>query len=288
MYTHLRLILETTKVPTKSLASTETQAEKSSSQLIEYTIPRSFGIQAENLGDLDLNRQKPDDVGYNDIHLDVTGMWQATLYPEIYGVPETLMSLLSQTISLVNEKPHLEAAGMCNPAVSMALSKHIRTLEQQIWSWKASSGSHSNQSTITAGDCPQNLSRTESMILAMHQAVIIFFYRRVYNMSVMIIQSQVQRALEYIQPCLELGKFDSDFSVSIGWSTFIAVCEAATPDLQELGLRCLEAVDDHGMFLEYGKPSVMAKAVWEQREKTHDFTFGWPDLLSQQARAIAS
>ena len=280
MYTHLRLILETTNVSLKSL-ELESSQTSTSSQLIEHSIPRSFGIKAQNLGDLDLTRQKTEEVGYNDIHLDVTGMWQATLYPEIYGVPESLMSLLSQTISLVNEKPRLEAAGICDPTVSLALSRHIRTLEQQIWSWTTSSEkklkSFSNDKNE---DSTRDRPHMESMILAMHQAVIIFFYRRVYNMSVMIIQSQVQKALEYIQPCLDMGRFDSDFSVSIGWSTFIAVCEAATPKLQELGLQCLEAVDDHGMFLEYEKPSAMAKAVWEQREKTNDFTFGWPDLLT--------
>lgn len=131
-------------------------------------------------------------------------MWQA-IYPEIYGVPESL----SQTISLVNEKPRLDTAGMCDSAVSLALSKHIRTLEQQIGSWntdceqKLTSLSNDNNE-----DSTQHRPQVESMVLAKHQAVIIFFYRRVYNMSVMVIQNQIQRALEYINSCLGIGKFD--------------------------------------------------------------------------------
>ncbi|KAK2616812.1 hypothetical protein QQS21_000189 [Conoideocrella luteorostrata] len=284
MYTHLRVILESTNVASKLIEPENGQETRPASQLTECVAPRNFSINAQNLGDLDLTRQKPESVGYSDIHLDVSGEWQATLYPEMFGVPETLMTLLSQTISLANEKPCLEAAGVFDPAISVALSVHIRTLEQQIWSWSLQGssiayGPRLPLSLINDASAPHDRPEMEHMILAMHQALIIYFYRRVYSMSVMVVQAQVRKTLELIQPCLDMGRFDLDFSVSIGWSTFIAVCEAATPDLQELGLRCLEAVDEHGMFVEYEKPSTIAKAVWERRRKTNDFTLGWPDLM---------
>ncbi|KAL3952128.1 hypothetical protein ACCO45_013845 [Purpureocillium lilacinum] len=285
LYTHLRVIMESTSIMSKSVASKDGEQWRLASQLVQTPMPSQFRVNAQNLGKLDSTHPKPEDVGYNDIHLDVSGIWQATLYPEIFGVPETLMTLLSQTISLVNERPRLQAASLNNPMVSAALSQHIKTLEQQIWSWSlqrsnAPFGPRPPQFLLDEAEAPVNRQQAESMILSMHQALIIFFYRRVYNISAMVIQDQVKKTLEFVQPCLEMERFDADFSVSISWSTFIAAAEAATPDLQELGLRCLEAVDDRGMFIERGKPSAMAKAVWEHRRRTNDFSYGWPDMMA--------
>lgn len=85
--------------------------------------------------------------------------------------------------------------------------------------------------------------------------------------------------MDFIQPCLEMVGLDSDFLLSIAWSIFIAACDAATKELQELSLKSLEAVDDCGMFIKQGKLSTMAKAVWERRESCNDFSFGWPELM---------
>lgn len=100
--------------------------------MTDITASRNFSINPQTLGDLELTRQKLDIVGYNDIHLDAPGAWDATLYPEIFGVPETLMTLLSQTISLTRGKPRFEAPGVIDSTVSTALGRHIKTLEQQI------------------------------------------------------------------------------------------------------------------------------------------------------------
>lgn len=98
-------------------------------------------------------------------------------------------------------------------------------------------------------------------------------------MNVMIVQTQVRQTLDLLQPLLPINNLDPDFSSSIGWSIFVAVCEAATPDLQELGVKCLEAVDDCGMFIEHRKPSTLVKDIWKRRERSNDFTFGWPDMM---------
>lgn len=189
------------------------------------------------------------------------------------------MTLLSQTISLVNEKPRLEASAMSDPPMSKDLALHIKILEQQIWSWCLPSGPRLAACMVHADSAVHDRPLMENMILAMHQALIIFFYRRVYNISIMIVQDQVKKVLDLVMPYSGTAIMDSDFSVSIGWSVFIAVCDAATPELQRLGLQCLEAFDDCGMFVKKGKPSTTAKAVWEERRQRKNFTFGWPDLI---------
>lgn len=250
------------------------------------TLPSGFHVNESRLGDLDTLRDKPDEVGYYDIHLDVSGHWPLTLYPDIYGIPESLMTLHSQTISLVNEKPKLDAAALTNPAKSIALTQHIRTLEQQIWSWKMQEsgipeGPERPDSLVTVEtpfyDKPDN----KLLVLAIHEAVIIYFYRRVYNMSAMMLQDRVQKTLDYIQPYIEIGNYDQDFSISVGWAVFIASCEAVTQVLQERAMECLEAMDGHGVFIEASEPSSIVKTVWEQRRQSGDFTFSWPDIMVQ-------
>ncbi|KAJ3945272.1 uncharacterized protein N0V96_005298 [Colletotrichum fioriniae] len=279
VYTHLRVIAESTDI---AIDSAKSQAQAATEMAVSL---RKFRIAEDSLGaDLDLSREKPAEVGYADIHLDVSGHWPVTMYPEIYGVPESLMTLLSQTISFANEKTKLEAMAMYDHRISMALSRHIKQLEQNIWSW--SLGSSDMQSGPSR---PRELVTQEtklvdhplirSLTLAMHQALIIYFYRRVYNMSAMVIQDSVRKTLDFIQPCLEETADDHDFATSIGWAAFIAACEATAPDLQERGLKVLQTIDSSGVIFGTDKPSVLAQSVWDKRTETGDWTLSWPDMM---------
>ncbi|KAF4784875.1 hypothetical protein HER10_EVM0000003 [Colletotrichum scovillei] len=284
VYTHLRVIAESTDI---AIESAKSQAQAATEMAVSL---RKFRIAEDSLGaDLDLSREKPAEVGYADIHLDVSGHWPVTMYPEIYGVPESLMTLLSQTISFANEKTKLEAMAMYDHRISMAMSRHIKQLEQNIWSW--SMGSSDMQSGPSR---PRELVTQEtklvdhplirSLTLAMHQALIIYFYRRVYNMSAMVIQDSVRKTLDFIQPCLEETADDHDFATSIGWAAFIAACEATTPDLQERGLKVLQKIDSSGVIFGTDKPSVLAQSVWDKRTETGDWTLSWPDMMKTISR----
>ncbi|GJC79608.1 arginine metabolism regulation protein II [Colletotrichum liriopes] len=251
---------------------------------------RKFRIAEDALGaDLDLAREKPAEVGYSDIHLDISGHWPATMYPDIYGVPESLMTLLSQTISFANEKLKLEAIAMYDPRVSMSMTRHIKQLEQNIWSWSLESmdmksGPSRPRELVTKDTRLVDHPIIKSLTLAMHQALIIYFYRRVYNMSAMVIQDSVRKTLDYIQPCLEETSDDHDFAASIGWAGFVAACEATTPDLQERGRKVLEAIDNNGVIFGTDKPSTLAQSVWDRRKETGDWTLSWPDIMRNISR----
>ncbi|KAF4807504.1 Arginine metabolism regulation protein II [Colletotrichum siamense] len=273
VYTHLRVIAESTDISsdnapkTGQALSAQAQAQAATEMAVSL---RKFRIAEDSLGaDLDISREKPAEVGYADIHLDISGHWPVTMYPDIYGVPESLMTLLSQTISFANEKAKLEAIALYDPRVSAGLSRHVKMLEQHIWSWSLDSSD--NQSGPSR---PRELMNRDarlvdhpiikSLTLAMHQALIIYFYRRVYNMSAMVIQDAVRKTLDYIQPCLEETADDHDFATSIGWAGFIAACEATTPDLQERGKLILESIDAQGVIFGADKPSVLAQSLREQ------------------------
>lgn len=281
MYTHLRVIMESTDV-SSSFGTLPTEApETYSSDSNMAIVPVSkFRIAEASLGELDSERDKPDDIGYNDIHLEVSGNWQLTMYPEMYGIPETLMTLHAQTIGLVNEKSKLELAALSDPSVALALKRHIKTLEQKIWTWKQAvlMGPERPPSDLLGADDPP-APDFNPLALAIQQALIIYFYRRVYNMSALIMQEEVRKTLEYIQPYLDIRKYDQDFAITIGWALFLAACEAATPELQKRSMKCLEVIDHCGIFVETSKPSTIAKAVWQRREQLGDLSFSWPDLM---------
>ena len=57
----------------------------------------------------DMLRIKDQDDGENDLHIERPGLWAGTLYPEVYGVQEAWLFLLSQVIRLGNEKDTAEA-----------------------------------------------------------------------------------------------------------------------------------------------------------------------------------
>ncbi|KAK2015213.1 hypothetical protein LZ32DRAFT_645910 [Colletotrichum eremochloae] len=260
VYTHLRVIAESTDI---AIDSAKGQVQAAPDMAVTL---RKFRVAEDCLGaDLDLSREKPTEVGYSDIHLDISGHWPITMYPDIYGIPESLMTLLSQTISFANEKGKLEAIAMSDPRISMALARHVKQLEQNIWSWSLSSadmesGPSRPLELVTKHTRLVDHPVAKSLTLAMHQALIIYFYRRVYNMSAMVIRDAVQKTLDYLQPCMEEAAADDhEFAASIGWAGFVSACEATTPDLQERGRRILKVIDDKGVIFGADTPSTLAQ-----------------------------
>ncbi|KAH8895671.1 hypothetical protein GQ53DRAFT_838636 [Thozetella sp. PMI_491] len=276
LYTHLRLMAESLTLTLE--ASSETQVSISKSQQVVEL--GTFRLSKDSLGnEFDLSRDKPDDSGYNDIHLEIPGRFLQTMYPEMYGIPESLMTLLSRTISLGNEmpKPCRRDSGLS--ALSPDLLRHVHTLEQNLWSWTPDPGAPRPDHLIESGGL-LDLPRTRSMILALHQALLLYFYRRMHNSSAMLLQPMVQKTFEHLEECFEVTGEDQDFATTMAWSGFIASCESVTPAHQERGLRYLESIDNRGYFFGIERPSEIARQVWERREQSQDWSLGWLDVLS--------
>ncbi|KAF4451051.1 hypothetical protein F53441_5915 [Fusarium austroafricanum] len=274
MYTHLRVIAESISLRNEPLLA-------STSEIQDISQGRTFRITEEGLNiGLDPAQEKNDDLGYNDIHLEVQGRWTQTLYPVIYGIPESLMTLLSQTVSLSNEKNRLESVARCNPSISEALAKHTKTLENRIWAWPTTLDPAEPVKMPTGTD--QDLlthPQVRSMTLAIHQALVIYFYRRVYDMNAMILQDLVQKTLDYLEPCLSELIDDQDFATSLAWPAFVAACEAVAPDLQERALTCLGVTDDKGVYFTPKPAKVVVPLIWDKRKQSGDWTMSWQSLV---------
>ena len=273
MYTHLRVMAESIAVNSEP-ALLQDQ--------LSITDTRTFRIGEESLNiGLDSTLEKTGDVGYNDIHLEIQGQWKETLYPVIYGIPETLMTLLSQTISFANEKARLEAVASNNPKISTALAHHVKTLESSIWAWSPPAEPLGpSRSDMLDEDQPLiDHPQARLMALAIHQALVIYFYRRVYNMNAMILQELVRKTFNYLEPCFEQMVDDQDFATSLAWPAFIAACEAVSPDLQEKALKCLSATDGRGVYFTPKPAAEVVSHIWEKRASSGDWTTSWNSAM---------
>lgn len=283
VYTHLRIIFE-------SLADTqdEKDGEVSSPPLTGRDTPpngqlRKFRISTESLNaGLELSTLKVSSLGYSDIHLEISGNWSETLFPAIYGIPESLLTLLSQTICFANDKKRLDKIAATDPALSTAIAKHVKTLEANIWSWSPAAEQGLRQLSrmiCEPRDAFEKEPTVKSLVGAMHDAILIYFYRRISNVHAMVLQDLVRKVLERLQTCM-MDSHDPDFAPAVAWPFLIASSEAATPELQRLALRCLSSIDACGLPFVLENATNVAQQVWQRRKETRDYTISWPEVIA--------
>ncbi|KAF4472855.1 ARG81-transcription factor involved in arginine metabolism [Fusarium albosuccineum] len=259
LYTYLRLIAESISTFTSF---------NSRGQPDGFLVPPSsqtFRVSEESLNvGLDPTIEKTAQLGYSDIHLEVQGLWAETLHSTIHGIPESLMTLLSQTTSLANEKEYLESRARCDAKVSADLKRHVKTLEKRIWSWNLTSEFSINSKLYTEQELIHH-PQTQSMVLAIHRALVIHFYRRIHDISAMILQDIVRETLEHLEPCMEKMVEDEDFTPSLAWAAFIAASEAIIPELQERALKCVSITENKGFYCTSMPSTEVITAIWAER-----------------------
>lgn len=287
MYTHLRIFSESVS----SLHQTPNLERGVGTGSLSIENSRAFRVAENSLNTgLDSTLEKSREQGLRDIHLESQARWSRTMYPMIYGIPESIMTLVSQTVSLANDKNQLETIASKNPQTSRALAHHIKTLEQSIWSWSIPSGSQVTgpvrqplHDGLEGGDHEGLLDHHSKhlMTMALHQGLIIYFYRRVHGVNAMLLQDAVFKALHYLESCVEDMIRDHDLVPSLAWATFIAASEAVTIDLQEKALKLLDIIDSLGFFFTPKPTKETVSRIWELRKQTGDLTIGWSSVMDK-------
>jgi arginine metabolism regulation protein II len=146
------------------------------------------------------------------------------------------------------------------------LRRHTRKLERNLWTLRL------HEAGTDEG------SPTSSLTLAVHQALILYFYRQVQRVDAMILQDAVTKALDHLEPCLDgLGRGD-DLVLLVAWAAFVVACEAATDTLQARALACLTRIEGYATFFTISKMPQIARRVWEHRQQTDDWTISWLDV----------
>ncbi|KAJ5608808.1 hypothetical protein N7528_009375 [Penicillium herquei] len=274
-YAYMRIMAETTSI-TDDLSANLANTSLNSDDEMTYS---DFRIYPNiSFSDDILAREKDPKIAQRDLHLAIPGRWSLTLFPEIYGIAESFLMLLSQVIRLANERDRSmrqeSESGMLNLRDfwirAKALEKAIRVL---LVSCKTGSIHFSHDDNQIGIGNP----RTQ----AMYTALLIFFHRRIYDLNPALLQSEVtavRGCLEEIQRN-ECGR--SDNMATLIWPAFIAACEAVQVEAQRFFSSWFE-----NCFTVTGlKNASVAKniigIIWAKRQETglDGEVCSWPDVL---------
>ncbi|KAF5988752.1 transcription factor ARG81 [Fusarium bulbicola] len=192
----------------------------------------SFRLTAWSNLDQDMHKVKGQEEGENDLHLQNPGIWSATLYPEIFGVPELHLFMLSLVIRLAREKEQnqdeLINSGltlkefMARAKAVERWIKQLHVLRQSIWMVEAPVDPEHQQSV--------NL--LNSLADTMQHALSVYFYRRIYDLDPSMLQKHVLGVRDRL---LEFDALDAGMgygSLRLIWPAFVAACETDDNDIR--------------------------------------------------------
>ncbi|KAL4802442.1 fungal-specific transcription factor domain-containing protein [Aspergillus unguis] len=181
--------------------------------------------------DLNINDPKDAHTGLYDIHLQDSRSFSDTLYKQVYGIPETWLSLLSQTTRLANVMETFRivqiTAGTASLAAWETLHRRSVRLENLICS------------------CDVALTREPSkphgyMLQAVNAALVIFFYRRVRQVHPAIMAAHVDSVIASLNEFTAALPQGERSGPGAAWPVFIAGCEALTPSRREAVLAWID------------------------------------------------
>lgn len=231
----------------------------------------------------DMMKIKGKEEGENDLHLQLPGTWSATLYPEIFGVPEVYIFLLSLTIRLGEQK---DAAEKQNSADTLGLKEFLsraKAVERSINNLK-----RSQHITIDA-IMEQPDSPVDIMLDAMQNALAIYFYRRIYDVDASILQSKV----EAVRDCLlNIEPMGSDMvygAARMIWPAFIAGCEAEDPGIRSTITKWFDKLATCSGSRLFADTKANIERIWTQKSQAVGSNISWVDLMrSNGANASVS
>lgn len=241
----------------------------------------SFRLTAWDDLDQKLREVKTREMGENDLHLARPGLWTATLYPEIWGIPETWMILLSQTIRLGNEK---DLAGHQNDVNSLTLrefSHRSKALERCILDWNEFSDRTSDAEPRESQDETASIEKWhfDSALKALHHALIIYFYRRVHDLDSSLLQTHVVQVMDNLRAFQQHIQLGNRYASVLIWPAFIAACEATSKELQISFLRWFETSAQHNGQKRSRRIQTFVNSLWSKQNQPGNCSLTWLNLL---------
>jgi arginine metabolism regulation protein II len=221
--------------------------------------------------------RKTCEQGENDLHLQMPGIWDRSLYPDIYEIPESFLMLLSQVIRLGNEKDLSERNVEHESLSWQEFSSRAKTLERCICQWKRPEHANSDGSLGKEALDADRLV-VDHMLDALHHALMIYFYRRIYDVDASILQQKVEKTIDSLLRCAKEDKRLVRSTAAFIWLAFIAGCEALSPDLQALFSAWFENNAGHSGLQSFSTVLLVIQRVWNRRRDLNDGNTSWPDL----------
>ncbi|KAJ4252425.1 hypothetical protein NW762_011026 [Fusarium torreyae] len=216
--------------------------------------------------DKDMLKIKDQEEGENDLHLQHPGIWSATLYPEIFGVPELHLFMLSLVIRLGREKEQSQDQSV-NSGVALKeflarakaverWIKQLHLLRQSIWMVEAPVDPEHEQS----------VKLLNSLADTMQHALAVYFYRRIYDLDPDMLQQHVLGVRDRL---LEFDVSDAGMgygSLRLIWPAFIAACETDDCDIRASFSRWFEDSARRSGLQIFTETKERMEHVWKGRD----------------------
>jgi arginine metabolism regulation protein II len=202
--------------------------------------------------------------GENDLHLQHPGIWSATLYPEIFGVPELHLLMLSLVIRLAREKEqsHGETLNlrefMIRAKAVERWIKQLHVLRQSIWMVEATADLEQQQSVTLLN----------SLTDTMQHAISVYFYRRIYDLDPGMLEKHVVGVRDRL---LEFDALDAGMgfgSIRLIWPAFIAASETDHVDLRAYFTKWFEDSAKRSGLRIFTETKERIDRIWNARDTT--------------------
>ncbi|KAJ5413718.1 fungal-specific transcription factor domain-containing protein [Penicillium cosmopolitanum] len=204
----------------------------------------------------------------------------STLFGQIYGIPETLLSFISRISSLADEIGNLnnQSKGL---TMTDELERRCRNLENEICSWSSDRDSVGDNI-----DDPISMSANRAfiphLVVALHSAVIIFFYRRVRKLNSFLLQSYAEKAIVAIERAEKVKLGFSVVNTGIVWPVFIAAAETMNPDLQLRSSKLLRDCAKTSGLRNFDVAEGLLQDLWKRRRGDGNAEISWVDLVIER------
>lgn len=237
------------------------------------------------LSDSDLNIDEVKDraSGFHDIHLHDSRAFSETLYKQIYGIPETWLSLMSQTTRLGNVMQTFVCARKSGKKVHLetweTLQRRSMRLENMVCTFDLRSRGGTTE--IQVSSKPH-----ACMLDALNAALMIFFYRRIRNAHPAVLQGHVDSVINSLEECSAALAEDDPTGPGTAWPVFIAGCEAITPSRREAILRIIDKASLKSGLVSFNTARNIMEKVWSKQDENMTGNRGelmpsWIDIVRQ-------
>jgi arginine metabolism regulation protein II len=223
----------------------------------------------------EMSRVKGKEESENDLHLERLGVWNETLYPEIFGIPEPLVLLLSQVIRLGNEKDAVEHQDLRDPLSLGDFLSRAKSIEGMI---NRLLGPSQNTHPPVHDETQIERCIADRMLEALRCALSIYFYRRIYDVDPSILQQKVIQVRECLLYCNEADPNGHYSSARFIWPAFIAACEAEDPDVQTSFSNWFKNSAQKSGLLAFTNTLEDIERVWQEKRSVVGTSVTWLDL----------
>ena len=225
-------------------------------------------------------RVRDREEGENDLHLERPGLFSATLYPEIFGIPEPWILLLSLVIRLGTEKDSAEQQSTANSLNLKDFITRAKALEEYINQLQKPS-----HTTFAYANHQSSIDQhiLENMLDAMRHGLAIYFYRRIYDLDASMLQQKVVGVRDCLLQCEYADSNVVHGSAGFIWPAFIAACEAEDPKVQESFSGWFETSARRSGLSCFTQTLTSIEKIWQEKSRNRGSSVTWVDMMKKAA-----